>query len=137
MGTDPATAQAICIIFACYSRIMRHFKMYTLGTDLVSGQWSGVSGQAAPKLQNSQKRKQPPNQNRRGSWELNKAGGGLATSAKTAALNLCRACLPLLRPFSCASCISRFTPNCDFFTNHIDFCQQNMLYYSSKGMKRC
>ena len=40
LGTDPATAQAICIIFACYSRIMRHFKMDTLGTDLVSGQWS-------------------------------------------------------------------------------------------------
>ena len=33
LGTDPATAQAICIIFACYSRIMRHFKMDTLGTD--------------------------------------------------------------------------------------------------------
>ena len=32
LGTDPATAQAICIIFACYSRIMRYFKMYTLGT---------------------------------------------------------------------------------------------------------
>ncbi len=41
LGTDPATAQAICIIFACYSRIMRHFKMDTLGTDLVSGQGSG------------------------------------------------------------------------------------------------
>ena len=33
LGTDPATAQAICIIFACYSRIMRHFKTDTLGTD--------------------------------------------------------------------------------------------------------
>ena len=41
------TAQAIYIIFACYSRIMRHFKMDTLGTDLVSGQWSGVRGQGA------------------------------------------------------------------------------------------
>ena len=42
LGTDPATAQAICIIFACYSRIMRHFKMDTLGTDIVSGQESAV-----------------------------------------------------------------------------------------------
>ena len=31
LGTDPATAQAICIIFACYPRIIRHFKMDTWG----------------------------------------------------------------------------------------------------------
>ena len=48
LGTDPATVQAICIIFACYSRIMQHFKMDTLGTDLVSGQGSGSS--ETPKL---------------------------------------------------------------------------------------
>ena len=33
MGTDPATTQAIYIIFARPLRIMRYFKMGTLGTD--------------------------------------------------------------------------------------------------------
>ena len=47
LGTDPATAQAIYIIFACYSRIMQHFKMDTLGTGLVSGQESVVRGQVS------------------------------------------------------------------------------------------
>ena len=62
LGTDPVTAQAICIIFACPPRIMRHFGMGTLGTrPSFSGLEVRVSGCGFAQLPNHLTT-EPPNQ---------------------------------------------------------------------------
>ena len=62
LGTDPATAQTICIIFARPLRIMRHFKTDTLGTrPSFSGLEVWVSGCGFAQLPNHLTT-EPPNQ---------------------------------------------------------------------------